>query len=110
MDISKILITNAEDAMFDSRPEIFYEGKSDAALLEAIETRVEALLDRDPGLLFSYLYRLDIEEERLQFILGSAMPIDLVKQLSNEILQRQLTRLNFKKTIHVPRLDDEWSW
>lgn len=60
--------------------------------LASIETRVNELLESDPGLLFSHLYRLDVEEHVLLAILKHTSAEDLPKAISAEIWNRQKAR------------------
>lgn len=69
----------------------------EAQWLRSIQIRVEELLEGDPGLLFSYLYRLDIAETTLKSILKSTPAEDLSAALSREIWIRQKERVKSRK-------------
>ena len=75
--------------LFDSS-----EGQSDE-LLELIQVRVSELMAENPGLLFSYLYRLDINEKKLKSTLEEAEDITL--HIAKLILERQLLRVRLRK-------------
>lgn len=75
--------------------------------LERIKFRVDQLLAEDSGLLFSYLYRMDIDENKLQEILLSVAPENLSTELAKEILQRQMMRIKNKNDIKVPPIKEE---
>lgn len=60
--------------------------------LESIEKRVNELLESDPGLLFSHLYRLDVEEHILLSILKHCAAENLPAAISMEIWKRQKAR------------------
>jgi hypothetical protein len=65
--------------------------------IESIRQRVEELLDKDPGLLFSHLYRLDVEESIITHILKHESPEHLSEAISREILKRQKSRMISRK-------------
>ncbi|MBK8956542.1 MAG: hypothetical protein IPM34_13445 [Saprospiraceae bacterium] len=60
--------------------------------LESIEGRVNELLETDPGLLFSHLYRLDVEEHILANLIKFCSADSLPKAISEEIWKRQKAR------------------
>lgn len=57
--------------------------------IQSIKLRVEELLEKDPGLLFSHLYRLDVDERILKNILSSESSVNLSEAISREIWKRQ---------------------
>ncbi len=65
--------------------------------LQIIKQRVDELLDKEPGLLFSHLYRLDVEESVLHHILKHESPSNFSNAISLEILKRQKARIISKK-------------
>lgn len=69
----------------------------EAQWLSSIQKRVEELLEGDPGLLFSYLYRLDIAESTLKSILRTTSAEELSSALSREIWIRQKERVKTRK-------------
>lgn len=77
-------------------------------LLKMIERRVEELLEKDSGLLFSYIYRLDVSEQLVRQVMTDD-DLDSVKALSKLILDRQLQRLHTKKTI-IQKPIRGWEW
>ena len=82
-----------------------YEDKEQ--LLKLIETRVAQLLDSEPGLLFSYLYRLDVSEQDVRKVLHSSE--DKVTQFALLIYNRQLQRMETKLRIEQKPIDG-WEW
>ncbi|MBP8726023.1 MAG: hypothetical protein KBF37_00310 [Saprospiraceae bacterium] len=79
------------------------------AWLDAVNIRVAELLDTDPGLLFSHLYRLDISEASLARILRTEFPKDIPEAISREILLREKQKAASRKA--NPRniiLDEEY--
>lgn len=77
-------------------------------LLDAIEERVTELLDQNEELLFSFLYRLDISERHLKSVLADNQ-IDDIKAISKLILDRQLLRLQTKKSYPQQPIKG-WDW
>ncbi len=65
--------------------------------IDTIKQRVEELLEKDPGLLFSHLYRLDVEESIITQILKNESAENLSTAISKEILKRQKSRMISKK-------------
>lgn len=85
------------------------ETMSEDELLEAIRHRVAILLDSDPNLLMSYLYRLDILEENIQGVLSKNSLVAPIEGLSLLILERQKERLKTKQKYKQPPIDG-WEW
>lgn len=79
----------------------------DAKSLQLIEDRVKEILDSDPGLLFSHLYRLDVEESVLKTILHNHPPELWPEKLAQAIWERQKLRLESKKGISVPAIREK---
>ena len=97
--------------ILDNELDLDHEGRyaNMEDLLLAITQRVAQLLEQDAGLLFSYLYRLDVSEKQVQNILdpGWKEPTDL--SIAQLILDRQLQRLHTRKTIIQPPIEG-WEW
>lgn len=76
----------------------------EAEILSIIERRVTDLLDHNPDLLMSYLYRLDVEEYKIKLVLkGEAkatIPQLLAHLIWNRQKQRALTKLSFASDRH----------
>lgn len=70
---------------------------SEEQLLEAITTRVLELLERNPELLFSYLYRLDVLEHKIQFALNQQTEVPPHQALAKLIFDRQKLRIETKR-------------
>ncbi len=89
----------------------FQMGANESELLEKIQFRVEQLLQEDSGLLFSYLYRMDVEEHILQDIIKQNGPSELPLALAKEILNRQIVRAQIKKNTPVkPISEPGWNY
>lgn len=79
-------------------------------LLTAISARVEQLLEGDPGLLFSYLYRLDIDEGSLNEIISQSSADSVATRVAKLVLQRQKSRINTKKNLDQGPPIEGWEW
>lgn len=71
------------------------EHATEADMLENIRQRVAELLDKNPELLFSYLYRLDVLEYKIKAAMKSGLPAD--EALAELIWSRQKQRLATRK-------------
>ena len=77
-------------------------------LLTEIQKRVEHYLEFQPELLFSHLYRLDIEETFLKELFDSQRH-SISEEIAKLILHRQIQRAKTKKEFKQDPLDDnEW--
>jgi hypothetical protein len=78
-------------------------------LLQVIAGRVTELLNDDPGLLFSYMYRLDIDEHKLKHVVQHYNGEARINALSELILKRQLLRIELRKKYsdHDDEKDEE---
>lgn len=73
------------------------ENISESELLDAITQRVLHLLETNPELLFSYLYRLDVLEPKIQFALNQQTAVPPHQALAQLILDRQKERIITKR-------------
>jgi hypothetical protein len=85
---------------------------TEAELLALLTERVTTLLEQQPELLMSLLYRMDVEESA---ILKAMHPnaTDLAHiGLAKLVLERQKQRSATKKSVNVEPLDDwkDWNW
>ena len=83
---------------------------AEKAYIDQIRERVEELLQNDPGLLFSHLYRLDISEKKLNHILQTIPSMDVPQAFALEIWHRQKERLKYKMETPVKRLSEDWDY
>ena len=83
---------------------------SEEELLEAISFRVGRLMDTDSGLLFSYLYRLDVSEKSLNSVINSKSEDPLPLRIAQLILERQKERIKTKKEIETGDVPEGWEW
>ncbi len=75
-------------------------------LFKLIESRVNELLIENPDLLFSFLYRLDIDENKIQSAIAQGE--ELSKALANLIIDRQIQRIQTK--LDYKDAKNKWSW
>lgn len=78
-------------------------------LLDAITFRVNELLESDPGLLFSYLYRLDVLEYKVKYVMNNSRDNNPAQSLAKLILERQMQRLKTKKALKQKPIEG-WEW
>ncbi|MBR9976303.1 MAG: hypothetical protein KFF77_12025 [Bacteroidetes bacterium] len=61
-------------------------------LRAALIARIAALLSRDPERLMRILYRVDVEERKVQTIFRDLPPADMATALADLIIERQLAK------------------
>ena len=71
------------------------KGAKESDMIELIRIRVADLLDKNAELLFSYLYRLDVEEHKIKAALNSGMAAD--EAIARLIWERQKQRLETRR-------------
>ncbi len=74
-----------------------WESLDEEALLEMILSRVNELLETDIDLLLSYLYRLDVEEVKINQALSLHAILPANEGIARLILERQKRRMLTKK-------------
>ncbi len=87
------------------------EGKANTDdLLAAITQRVTELMDTDIELLMSYLYRLDVLEVDIDFVLNKQKAVPVNEGLAKLIYDRQLLRQQYKEKYKQGPIEgwDEW--
>ena len=77
-------------------PDTLFE-LSESDLYKAIRDRVEYLLDKNPELLMSYLYRLDVLEVKINAVLSPLSVVPPIEGLARLILERQKERIATKE-------------
>jgi len=83
---------------------------TDEEVLAVLSARIDTMLETEPDLLMSLLYRLDIEEKAILQALepGNAEPAALA--LARIVLERQKQRSATKKKIEVRPLENPEEW
>lgn len=79
-------------------------------LLAAINQRVTELMDRDIELLMSYLYRLDVLEKDIDFVINKQKEVPVNEGLAKLIYDRQLLRQEYKKRFKQDPIDGWDNW
>ena len=80
------------------------EPADEAAMLDLIAARVSELIADEPDLLFSYMYRLDIDQDKIEeALIPGTEPVEM--QLARLILTRQMQRLATKARYKVGPID-----
>lgn len=80
-----------------------------STLLQAIEERVNYLLEYQPDLLFSYLYRLDVSEIQLKMVIQNEAINNKPQALARLIYDRQMQRYRTKR-LHPQQPIEGWQW
>lgn len=83
--------------------------QAEAQMVAMIEKRILQMLDTDPNLLFSYLYRLDIREMFIKKAMNDPV-LSPQTALANLVWNRQKERIETKKKYKQEPLDNEWSF
>ena len=80
------------------------EPADEAAMLDLIAARVSELIADEPDLLFSYMYRLDIDQDKIEeALIPGNEPVEM--QLARLILTRQKQRLATRARYKVDPID-----
>ena len=80
------------------------EPADEAAMLDLIAARVSELIADEPDLLFSYMYRLDIDQDKIEeALIPGNETVEM--QLARLILTRQKQRLATKARYKVDPID-----
>ncbi len=86
--------------------------EEEATLLALIAERVAELLEQKPDYLMSFLYRLDVLEEKIAPVMRgqSAEPVPMA--LARLIWERQKQRMRTKRSVRSRPMNDpeEWAW
>lgn len=77
----------------------------ETSIRSAITNRVLELLDRDPALLFSYMYRLDVLESKIQYALNIQKTVLPHIALADLIWARQKERLALRQKFKSDPID-----
>jgi hypothetical protein len=80
---------------------------TESELLALLTARVSELFDKEPDLLMSLLYRLDVEESKIHNAMRLGAPDPIPVGLAKLVLQRQKLRFQTKTSVQVDQLIDE---
>ena len=73
---------------------------SDEEMIRIISARVEKMLAGDPDLLMSYLYRLDIEQDKIEHAIALSplpLPLTFAQLIWERQKQRIITKAKYKQ-------------
>ena len=105
---SKIEIISA-NLQEDIDLEVDADIDSEELLKQAIVNRVGYLLAKEPGLLFSYMYRLDVDENQVGAIMKGVYRGDPIVALAGLIYERQMQRVETKLQFKQDPIEG-WQW
>lgn len=83
---------------------------NESLLLQILTTKVAQLMEEDLDLLFSFLYRMDIDEHKVQETIRPSNPVPAAEGLAKLILERQKQRQQTKKNTIVNPIDPDLAW
>jgi hypothetical protein len=86
------------------------EQLSEAELLQLLADEVDHLIERRMEWLLSLMYRMDIDESRVQAAISPLAPEPANIGLARLILERQQQRVHTKQTYKPEDLGEEWDW
>ncbi len=76
-----------------------------------VTEKIAVLLDRNPGMLMSILYRIDVAEDRVTAVLTTHGPEAIPAALADLVIERQLQKLRIRRHYRAKaareREDDE---
>jgi hypothetical protein len=83
---------------------------TDAEILAVLSERIDTMLEKEPDMLMSLLYRLDIEEKAILHALEPTTDVSAAMALAKIVLDRQKQRSATKKAISVRPLENPEEW
>jgi hypothetical protein len=75
--------------------------------IQQLADKIAYMLEHNPDLLFSYFYRLDIDEHKIESIIFGQNPIPVNIQLAHLVLDRQIQRAETKRK-YKPDTQVDW--
>ncbi len=102
MDITSLIRRDFDLATKQASPDI-----SEEDLLELLSDEVALMIERRLDFLLSLMYRLDIDEAKINRALAPRQPDPANVGLAKLILARQKQRILTKATIKVAKLENE---
>jgi hypothetical protein len=83
---------------------------SEAELLAMLTQRVTEMFETQPDFLMSLLYRLDVEESKINRAMHPSAPEPATVGLARLVLERQKQRFETKNTVKVAPIEGDDSW
>ncbi len=62
-----------------------------------VRSHVARLLDHNPGLLMSIMYRVDVPEPKVQAVLQFAGPAEIPDRLTDLLIERQMEKVHTRR-------------
>lgn len=94
---------------FDLHPES--SGNATEADLHALLTqRIAWLLEHQTELLFSLLYRMDVDEKLVRQAMAPGATSPVAEALATLVIERQKARLRTKRDTFVKDIDPDMAW
>lgn len=83
----------------------------DKKLFEQLSFYVNGLINNDFEYLLSLLYRIDVDEKKIRFLLDSKPGTNAGELIAGLIIKRQLEKIKTKKQFKPPtNIPDEENW
>lgn len=83
---------------------------SEQEVLQLLSERIAWMLEHQTELLFSLLYRMDIEEKDMRIAMDPASALPAPQALATLIIERQRKRMQSKQDIRVEEIDPDLAW
>lgn len=83
---------------------------SEDELLRVLTLRITEMLERQPEQLMSLLYRLDVEESKINRVMHPSAPEMPALGLARLVLERQKQRVHTRRSVNVQPLEDLADW
>nr|MBS0036738.1 hypothetical protein [Saprospiraceae bacterium] len=91
---------------FLNLPEKQIDDLNEEQILKVLSESIAAMLESQPDLLLSSLYRMDVSEKKVSMVLESHSEEDIPYGLARLVLERQRTALNTRLKFPQKKIDD----
>lgn len=91
---------------FLNLPEKQIDDLSEGQILGILSESIAEMLESQPDLLLSSLYRMDVSERKVNEVLEKQSTEDIPKGLARLVLERQRTALNTRLKFPQKKIDD----
>ena len=86
------------------------ESENEEEMIQMIAQRVNEMMETEIDLLFSYLYRLDVSESKVNAILVKQDGQHAILSIARLIWERQKERLKTKAAYKQDKTIEGWEW
>ena len=76
-------------------------------LLEILTESIAEMLQKEPDLLLSSLYRMDVSEQRVEEVLDGLKGDNIAAGIAELVLERQKTSIETRANHPQPKIDDD---